>query len=509
VERLAQFLTAQSDNDKPYLVQGERSLSYREANRAAGECRAVLRREGVGGQNVAILAGNSIEYAIAYWAALLADNTNIPVNPKLTDPEIRSEIPYCDCNWLVAQTCFLGRAMTLARELGMGVFEIGTDCALRPRLSPAVSRTRQNGAEVAIMLHTSGTMGAPKKVMLTHRNLIANTASHIASLGLTAQDATLVALPLAFGYCNCTQLLCHTRLGGTIVFYDRPAFSAPDFCALAENRRISCFTAVPTMLFLLNDYRYLTRHDLSGARYVCFGGGEMPLDLLRAIMEKMPATAFVQTYGQTECSPRVTALLKEDALRKIGSVGKPIPGVCVEIVDENDREAAAGEIGEIRVKGANTTPGYYKNPEETRKILRAEWLYTGDLARRDSEGFIYLVGRKRNIIISGGINIYPEEIEKVLLSHPAVEACVVTGKKDRVAGEIVVASVKTKDGRLLSQEDVYRFLSDKLAAYKWPRDIVLRSDIEKTPTGKTKRVSSTADSSPKEGRATSRPKRSE
>jgi long-chain acyl-CoA synthetase len=312
--------------------------------------------------------------------------------------------------------------------------------------------------------------------------------SAIQSLSLSKSDTVLVALPLFFGYAHTAQFLVHTRLGSKIVLYDAPLFSPKRFCELVETHRVSCFTAVPSMLMMLHIYPYLEHHDLTSLRLVCFGGGGVSLDMLRSLMKRLPDTGFVQTYGQTECSPRVTALLPADSTRKIGSVGRPIPGVRVDIVSEDGTSVADGCVGEIRVQGENTCPGYYKNPEETAKIIRDGWLYTGDLAKRDEEGYIYLVGRKKNMVISGGINIYPEDVESVLRLHPSVEDVIVKGKPDDFMGEVPVAEVLCKSGCTLTLGDLHVFLRGKLATYKWPKEITLVSQLPKTATGKTKRT---------------------
>jgi long-chain acyl-CoA synthetase len=244
------------------------------------------------------------------------------------------------------------------------------------------------------------------------------------------------------------------------------------------------------MFALLDAYAYLEKYDLRSLRYICFGGGVVSLTTLKSLMAKMPATGFVQTYGQTECSPRVTALLPEDAIKKLGSVGKPIPGVQVEVVAKDGVLASINEPGEIRVKGKNTSPGYYKRFEETAKIRKGDWLYTGDLGRYDTEGYIWLVGRNKNVIISGGLKVYPEEVEAILGTHPLVHETIVRGESDPVLGEIPVADVVCKPGCRSEQfsQKLFVFMKARLAAYKIPRRIHLRETLDKTATGKLRRA---------------------
>ena len=202
--------------------------------------------------------------------------------------------------------------------------------------------------DVTIMLHTSGTTSDPKRVMLTHSNLINNVESNIQSLKLTVNDIVLISMPMYFGYCNTAQFLTHLYLGAIMVILDN-MFLPKLFFQTVQNEKITNFTGVPSMLLMLSEYRYIDKYDISSLRYICFGGGKMPAEQLRRLIQDFKSVGFVQTYGQTECSPRVTALLPKDALRKVGSVGKPIPNVDVQIFDENDNFLSQRAIGEIAI----------------------------------------------------------------------------------------------------------------------------------------------------------------
>lgn len=214
----------------------------------------------------------------------------------------------------------------------------------------------------------------------------------------------------------------------------------------------------------------------------------MPVEKLRELITSFPEIGFVQTYGQTEASPRITCLLPEDSLRKIGSVGKPIPGVQVAIVDDTGTPVEPGQPGEIIVHGKNVMKGYYKKPENTEKAIQNGWLHTGDIGRYDDEGYIYLVGRKKNIIISGGINIYPEEVEEMLLSHPAVKEACVTGVNHEWLGEVPIAKVVLHEGESISVNALINYCCENLSGYKVPERISIVDSLPKTYTGKMKRV---------------------
>ncbi len=489
MQTIDNFLKKWKTLDKAFLVYKNKTLSYSNVFDRVTVLGNVLAGVNATDQNIAIFATNSPEYVISYFTIIFSGSTNIPVNVKLTDPEIKSEIIYCDCNWIIAQSKYIDRLLTIAGIIHVGIIEIDENYKATIIRYPRKVVQRQNTSEIAVMLHTSGTTGKPQKVMLTHKNLVANTCSNIKSLKLSNEDTVLVALPLFFGYCHTAQFLTHTRLGGTIVIYDQAVFTARHFCHLIQEYKVTCFTAVPAMLAIIDNYKYLDTYRLATLRYICFGGGFMAEGMLARLMKKLPGAGIVQTYGQTECSPRVTALLPKDSIRKMGSVGKPIPRVKVQIVKDDGNLVNTNEVGEILVKGRNITPGYYKRDDETRKILKVGWLYTGDLAYLDEEGFIYLVGRKKNMIISGGINIYPEEIEKIIKGFPGIEDACVTGEKHKLLGEVPVAFVVWKDTTGKNNRNELRgHCAKSLASYKIPVRFEAVKELPTTATGKLNRA---------------------
>ena len=320
--------------------------------------------------------------------------------------------------------------------------------------------------------------------MLTHRNLISNIESNIQSLKLTEEDKCLIAMPMYFGYCNTAQFLTHLYLGASIVILDGMFFPKTFFFTV-QNEQITNFTGVPSMLLTLLKYRYTSKYDISSLRYICFGGGKMPEEQLKKLIQLFSSVGFVQTYGQTEASPRITALLPKDALRKIGSVGTPIPNVRVKVVDEMGNCLPANTIGEVVVQGKNVMKGYFKQEKITKDTIVDGWLHTGDLGYLDKEGYLYLTGRKKNIIISGGINIYPEEIEEVLMRHPNVCDVCVFAEKHSMLGEVPVAQIVLYDNN--ADLDLRTFCIKRLAMYKVPVKFELVENLEKTYNGKIKR----------------------
>lgn len=239
------------------------------------------------------------------------------------------------------------------------------------------------------------------------------------------------------------------------------------------------------MLFLTISIR--NKYDMSSLRYLCFGGGVMPVHKLKQIISFFEGTGIVQTYGQTEASPRVTCLLPKDCLRKIGSVGKPIPGVEIDILDKNGVPVKNGEKGEIVVRGNNVMKGYYKHQDKTEQTIINGWLHTGDIGRVDEEGYLYIVGRIKNVIISGGLNIYPEEIEEILINYEGIKEVIVFGEKHDILGEIPVAKVVT-DGCYIDEGQILEYSKKMVDAYKIPKKIIFCEQLEKTYNGKIRRT---------------------
>lgn len=335
------------------------------------------------------------------------------------------------------------------------------------------------------MIHTSGSTSKPKRVMLTHKNLFANARSIIQSLELRHEDRTLVMLPLMFASANTSQMITHLYLGATVVLNDT-MFNPRLLFRTVEQEHITNMTIVPSMLMLLLDVH--NTYDISTLRTVCFGGGPTPVLKIQEIVKKFHGIGFVQMYGQTEASTRITHLLTRDFNNKMGSVGKPLSGIELKIVDQKGQEVKRGKNGEIIVRGDNIMKGYYKKPEATAKTIVKGWLHTGDIARMDNDGFVYITGRVKNIINSGGKNIYPEEVEEVMLLYKNIKEVRVFAENDEFYGEVPVAEVVRKDtAEKVAEDEIINYCIEHLSDYKVPARIYFVDAICKTPTGKIKR----------------------
>lgn len=447
------------------------------------------------GKNVGLFVQNSIEYVIGYFAISFAGKVIVPIETNCKEKQILSTVDYCELNLIVANSdnfAYLNEILENGVASDVEIYNL-SDGSKR-HISKKRKRTQDfegticSENDVAIMLHTSGTTSNPKKVMLTHKNLLANIQSNVAALELNSTDRCLIVLPMCFGYCNTSQFLTHFYLGGSIVIYDG-TFIPARFFYYIEKYGCTNTTCIPTMLYLIAKSRK-SNYSLHSLRYLCFGGGTISLDVLKKVSKLMPDVGIVQTYGQTEASPRITCLLPQDSERKIGSVGKPIPGVSVKVVDADGKELPANFPGEIIVKGDNVMKGYYKRPEETAKAIRKGWLHTGDIGKFDDEGYLYVVGRIKNVIITGGLNIYPEEIEEVLRSYSDIEEALVLPKQHEVLGEVPIAQVVIKRNSRVSTSELLNYCKERLEIQKIPSEIIVVEKIEKTYNGKVRRVSS-------------------
>lgn len=493
--RIENLLIRQANNNKEAIKNFNNSITYeewyRESNNLKEEIENIVN---IHSRCIAIYLPNSINYAIAYFGIIFSKKIVIPINSQAKSVEIYSTTKYCEIDLIISESLYktVFEETFKQYENKVAVYYIDTNEIVQYGEKKWIEKTEElkfddTDEDVVIMLHTSGTTSNPKRVMLTHKNLICNIESNIASLKIGEEERVMIVLPMCFGYCNTAQFLTHVYLGATIIISE-PIFMPKQFFSLIQKEKITSVTAVPTMLLILLEYRYYEKYDISSLKYICFGGGTMPLEKIKEFANRFPSVSLIQTYGQTECSPRVTALLPNDAIRKIGSVGKSIPNVQVGIVDENDNVLGSGEMGEIVVKGKNVMKGYYKNPEATADVLRNGILHTGDIGYLDEEGYLYLTGRIKNIIISGGINIYPGEIELLLRQYKGVKEAKVVGEKHDLLGEVPIAKVVIEERVNLGE--LQKYCGENLSSYKVPIRFDNVQFLEKTYNGKIKRQKS-------------------
>jgi len=334
--------------------------------------------------------------------------------------------------------------------------------------------------DIAGIIYTSGTTGYPKGVLLTHENYVFNAWEITEAARMSEEDRFMCILPLFHVNGQVVTVYSPLYAGASMVLLK--GFSPKEFLPKLERYHATAFSGVPTVYAILNNLPDAEDYDLSNLRFCICGAAPMPVEVFETFERKYKAF-ILEGYGLSEgtCASSLNPL---DGARKIGSIGIPLKGQEMKIVDDNGKEVAPGEVGEIVVRGDNVMKGYYRNPQATEATLKKGWLHTGDLGYRDEDGYFFIVGRKKEMIIRGGENIYPKEIEEVLYKHPGVMDAAVAGIPDKIWGEEVAAFIVPKEGVELKQSEIMEYCKEKIANYKCPRMVFFWDELPKTATGK-------------------------
>lgn len=483
--------TAERNPNQTALIFRDNPISYGQLLGAVSGVAKGFKELGIEkGDRVGIFLPNLPQFVMAYYACQALGAIAVPANPLLKPDELRyiyndagtkaavTIPPFADILRAVKQQAPVLQHLLLAG--GEAPDFLPFDALWQQRVPvptpPAIDPT----GHPAVFLYTSGTTGFPKGCMLSHRNLIANCESCAPVLDMSPQDNFVTVLPLfhAFAGTVCMHLSIH--VGCTSTLLER--FSPDGVLEATEKHRCTIFPAVPTMYAAILHYPLPREYDLSSLRICVSGGAPMPVALMEAF-EKRFNVVILEGDGPTECSP-VTAVNPLKGERKPGSIGLPIPGVEMKIFDDNDNEVPVGELGEIVVRGENVMLGYYNLPEATAEAMRSGWYHTGDIGKVDEDGYFYIVDRKKDMIIVGGLNVYPREVEEVLHTHPAVAEAAVVGEYDELRGESPVAYVVLKPGAQANEREILRHCRQRLANFKVPRRVELRESLPKSGTGK-------------------------
>ena len=479
---------AQATPYKPFLFSETdgRRFTYAEFDRAVNRAALMLGSRGIRkGDVVSLLMPNSAEYIIAYFACFKLGALAGPVNSLLKPQEIAYVIDNSEAVALLIHTEFLSRITEIQEGLPTLKHIIEFDDEMRATeefANEALPEVEIEGGDEAIIIYTSGTTGKPKGCLLTHSNLIANARQISEWLGFTERDRLLTIMPLF--HMNAVSVTTMTPLyagGSTVV---SPRFSASRFWNIISDYEITSFGSVATMLsMLLETYPEGVPAGLRAnrLRFAMCGSAPVPSEVMKRF-EEMFHCLVVEGYGLSESTCRST-FNPPDERRRPGSCGMPI-GNEMKVLDDEDREVPDGELGEIVLRGENILKGYFKNAEATERAFRNGWFHTGDVGYRDADGFFYIVDRKTDMIIRGGENIYPREIDEVLYQHPWVAAAATIGIPDPLYGEEVAAFVILKDRAAATEEEVINFCRERLADYKCPKTVHFVKDIPKGPTGK-------------------------
>jgi long-chain acyl-CoA synthetase len=484
--------------EAPALIHGERRLTYRELRQRVGSFAFYLRELGLKqGDPVALLLPNRMSFTVAYFAALQAGGVVVPASYLSVGREVSYLLRDSGASLLIAWSGFERAAREGLSGAGPGRSLILVDESEGPLTvlegpppdpQPFLEAAPTRADDTAVILYTSGTTGEPKGAELTHWNMFSNAQySSERLLGrperpefLGPGQVGLAALPLfhSFGQ-TCVQNAC--LLGGAALSYLERFEPAAAWETMARDA-VTLFAGVPTMYFQLLRDGTGGRKAAKSLRHCVSGGAAMPVEVMREFDGRFSVNVL-EGYGLSETSPVATFNVAYRP-KKVGSIGLPILGVEVRVFGEEDRELPAGEVGELVVRGYNVMKGYHDRPEATREAMRGGWFHTGDLGRKDGDGYLFIVDRKKDMIIRGGFNVYPREVEEVLYSHPAVAEAAVVGVACPEYGEEVKAWLSLKAGAALSADEVTRFCRERLGAHKVPRLVEFLPSLPKGPTGK-------------------------
>jgi long-chain acyl-CoA synthetase len=448
------------------------------------------------GDRVAVVLNNCPEFVVLYLAVTSLGAVFVPLNARLKSEELLPQLLKAEPVVLIVGRDtwgevepIIGRVTTLRHKFMVG----GSGPGVEPfegllestGVGPIPAEDLEEG-DLCSIIFTSGTTGKPKGVMITHRNVV-NTAQACAKVfGSTSEDVDLIMVPLFHVTGLHTQLAKSLYLGSTTVLMK--SFKAEKALRMIEKERVTLSISVPTIYWLMLLSPDFPKADLTSFRTIVYGGAPCPPELIVKLQKAFPHASLINAGGLTEGTSLQYALPPEDALRKAGSVGFPTPCTEARIVDESGRDVPSGEVGELILKGAGIAKGYWEDPLETARTFREGWLYTGDLARVDEEGYLWLMDRKKDMIIRGGENIYSIEVENVLYAFPKILEAAVVGIPDPIFGEQVKAFVVLKEGERATEQEIREFCSQHLADYKVPKVIeILKEPLPRNPGGKVRK----------------------
>jgi long-chain acyl-CoA synthetase len=485
-ENLALNLTAsaQRHGARTAVRLDAAALSFGELDRLSARMAGMLRERGVEpGDRVGLMLPNVLEFAVAYYGILRAGGIVVPMNVLLKRREVAYYLEDAEAKLLLAWNQF-------EQEAAAGAARTGVDCrVVRPGelermlagVEPLGEVTVRDGGDTAVILYTSGTTGQPKGAELTHSNLRRNVEVVVRMFGLGGDAVVLGALPLFHSFGQTCALNAAVAAGACVTLLAR--FDPAKVLGAIERDAVTVFEGVPTMYSALLSHPERDRFDTSSLQVCVSGGAAMPVEVLREF-EATFGCVILEGYGLSETSP-AACFNHRDHERKPGSIGTPVEGVEMRVVDDGGHDVPPGEVGEVAIRGHNVMKGYWRRPDATAAVLSADgWFRTGDLGRVDEDGYFFIVDRKKEMIIRGGYNVYPREIEEVLYEHPAVRDCAVLGIPHAELGEEVGAAVVLAPSAAANEAELREFVKGQVAAYKYPRHVWIVDELPKTATGK-------------------------
>ncbi len=470
--------------DRPAIRLDERVLNYRELDEASARVASWLLRRGITeGDRVGLMLPNVPEFGELYYGILRAGAIVVPMNPLFKPREVEYYLTDSAAALALAWHGVADQAAPGAESAGTDLVIIEPDelAATLADADPGQAVTDRASSDTAVILYTSGTTGQPKGAELTHDNLMRNVEVTSGTLlRLAPQDVILGALPLFHSFGQVVAMGCAVGSGACLTLL--PRFDPARALEIIKRDQVTVMPGVPTMYAAMLHGAGGNAGDVASLRLCVSGGASMPVEVMRAF-EKEFGCMILEGYGLSETSP-VASFNHPDRERKPGTIGQAISGVEMRVQSDDGDPLPAGEIGEIAIRGHNVMKGYWRRPGETAEVMVDGWFRTGDLGRMDRQGYFSIVDRKKDMIIRGGLNVYPREVEEVLYEHPAVAETAVIGIPDPMLGEEVAAVVRLKPGASAAPDELREYVRGQLAAYKYPRQVWIVDELPHGDTGK-------------------------
>lgn len=477
--------------DKVAFVYNEQSRTFLEMKERAHQLAGWFQSEGMlNHDKVGFILKNGLPFVEVFFGIALSGNVGVPINFRLSADEIAYIVNNSDSRLLIIDEEYVPIIQAIQDRIPKveKVVVVGSEhkndihyesiFSVQKMFTPQATLTDD---DPCMIVYTSGTTGKPKGAVLTHKNLCQNGMNMLWEAGIGLNFKQLIVAPL-FHIAAMSTLINNCYVEGTSIIHRE--FHPVAVLETISKEKINAIFLVPAMWNFLFQVPHLTSFDLRSVQIGITGGAITPVEIKKRIMEHFPNAGLYDAFGQTEMSPVTTCLHPEDTLRKPESVGRPVINVEVRVVDDKMNDVPVGEIGEIVYRGPTTMKEYYKNPEATEEVFNGGWFHSGDLVKMDEEGFIYIVDRKKDMIISGGENIYPAEIEEVLYTHPDILECAVIGVPDPDWGENVKAYIVLKPEKTLQENDIIDYCTKKLASYKKPKEIEFIEQLPRNAAGK-------------------------
>ena len=487
--------TAARQPHKTAIIAKEEELTFAALNQRVHALAGHLQNAGVKqGDRVGVLLHNCAAIPLSYFATQKIGAVTVILDSRLKGKELQGVLRDADLKLLIVHRQLLAEVQEVFKGMAAVPFWIvggeGAESFEKRYAAPASSAPppRLNADDDTLILYTSGTTGEPKGVVLSYRNL-AQYPMVMSRLGITeASTMRGCILPMSHivGPVVCNELV---QRGYTLVIFDQ--INPVTLLEGIQRHRVTVFESVPIVFQLLLGVKNLASYDTSSVRIAAMMGTSIPLPLLRAFQTAQPHIKVIQGYGLTETSPMITLVEPDNAEVKMGSIGRAVPGVEVKIVDENGREVAVGKPGEIITRGPHVMKGYFRKAAATAERIRGEWLYTGDVGKVEADGYYYHLGRRDDMIVTGGLNVYPAEVENLIYTYPGVQETVVFAIPDSKRGQVLGVAVVARRGSQVGEKELLAFLRANLANFKVPDRIVVRESLPRTSSGKTIRDAAT------------------